>query len=639
MLEQALEVGDLRAASDLLEQCTTAAPRGAEGARWTQRFESRRAPLEVLRRSFEESLATHLQVASQSLHALASTASDYVGVDGRTLADLESALDTRDKLYRSMLAEAIRLVEAGRGDEAWVELSRVAEMDADAVEPRSRLSTCRPQPVSGVTLALCESGLHVSWSGSPSPGDLSYEVVRKVGSSPRDTADGEVVARTSQHDHLDVGAQTGCCYGYCVVAVRCGAVSSPTSGAGPILVLREVSKFEIVAGDRGVRATWQLPAGARRVIVHRSEAERSSHDWDSEITLRERCGFDDRAVENGVTYRYRIRVEYAGAEGSCITAGIVVSARPEEPPRPVESLVSEVQDSRIVLSWVPPPTGDVRIYRTTTEPEWEMGTFISSQELAALAYRLEPGGSASAIDAAPLGGVSFWFPVTVLGSRAVVGRALRMANLQDVRDVEVEDFGSYLQLRWRWPRSCTRARVAWRSDQYPTCGEDPDASCVDVSRGEYENRGGFRIQQPSQGPYWFTVYAAMIAGPDIVFSSGSRDDCHATCRHHVTVLVRYSIRRRSLTREAAVSLEVDENVACPDVVVVARPGTVQPLSREDGRAVGTCTGGEAGGRPREWPLDFKGVRLPAYLRAFFRSDEAYSRFSLVDPPVQELLYR
>lgn len=638
MLEQALESGDLRAASDLVEQCRVLAPRGAEGSGWAQKFEARRGSLEMLRRSFEESLLTHLHAASEILCSLAFVAPDYVGVDGRRLADLEAALDERERLYRSTLAEAMRLGEAGRGDEAWIEFRRAAGMDAEAMEPQSLLSTCRPQPVSCVRLALHENGVHVAWSGSPSPGDLSYEVIRKVGSLPRDTSDGEVVVRTSRHEYLDAATQTGCCYGYSVVTVRCGAVSSPTASLEPILVLREVSTCEIVAGDREVRATWHLPAGARRVLVHRSQAELSSNDREAEIALADRCGFVDHGVENGVTYCYRIQVEYPDAEGSRSTAGIVVSARPEEAPRPVEHLVSEVQDSRILLSWAPPPTGDVRIYRSTAEPEWAMGTFISSQELAALAYWLEPGGSASAIDAAPLGGVSFWFPVTVLGSRAVVGRSLRIANLVDVRDVEVEDFGSYLQMRWRWPRSCTLARVAWRADRYPEGGEDADATCVDVSRGEYENRGGFRIPQPGEGPYWFTVYAAMIAGPDLVFSSGSREDCRATCRHHVTVPVRYSIRRRPLRREMAVCIDVDQGVACPDVVIVARQGTVQPLSREDGRAVGMCTGAQAGGRLREWPLDLSGLRHPVYLRAFFRSDEAYHRFSLIDPPVRELLY-
>ncbi|NDD29862.1 MAG: hypothetical protein EB084_16525, partial [Proteobacteria bacterium] len=470
---------------------------------------------------------------------------------------------------------------------------------------------CAPRPPAEVTLGLHENGVEISWSESVSAGEISYVLVRKTGGAPSSVDDGEVLARTRLCSWLDTGTVPGGTYGYAVMAVRSEATSPLVTPLAPIFVAREVSACEVVAGDREVRVTWQVPPGAQRVVVHREIFALEAGGQPCEIAVRERDGFVDLGVVNGTSYRYRIQVEYRDLVGLRRTTGRVVVARPEDPPCPV---------------------------RTVGEPTWSAGTYVSPRELSILSHRLPLDGVHAAVDREPVSGLVFYVPITVLGQCAVVGRALRFANLEDVRDVEVEDFGGYLQLRWCWPRGCSTVRVAWRSDAHPASGEDAQASTVDLSRGEYENRGGFRIQQPADRPYWFTVFAAAIAGPDLVFSPGASASCRAACRHQTPARVRYHFRRRPMSREVLLVLEADANVRCPELVVVARPGAMQPINRSDGRVVARLADLDLGSGAREVRIDMGDLPQPTYLRAFFGSDSDYRAFTLIDPPVKELRY-
>ena len=639
LLAQALQQGDLLSATDLVEQCRGLAPHGNEVARLAHAFEARRGSLDLLRRTVEEGLSTRLRAASERLRALAASAPGYVGLDGRTLADLEATLLQREERFRSILARAMQLLEDGLEDEAWTEFNRCAEMDVDATEPPVRMAWCRPRPVPRVTLTLQDGGILVEWSPSPSPGAITYEVTRVAGASQSETAPGEILTRTDRHDHADRDVRTGERYSYRVTALRSGCASTPTPSTGTLVVLREVSDCTIEAGDHVVQGSWSVPDGACIVTVHRHEAEEAADAAGRLIPTPGLHGFVDPTVENGVSYRYRIQVAYSDDAGTSLTHGLTVVALPEEFPRPLTSLSALVEEGRVVLSWEPPPRGEVRVHRSPGEPRWEEGDAIPLHDLPTLPPEMDALRSGAAVDPAPLAGVSHYFPVTVLGPRAVAGRAVRVANLEDVRNLEVEDFGSYLQLRWRWPGYCTVARVAWCTADHPSGPEDPEATVVDVSRGEYENRGGFRIQAPGLHPHRVTVYAAAALGQELVFASGRREDCRAACRHVVPTKVHYHIRRRPLSRDLTISLHADHGGEVPEVIVVASPGTVQPLSRTDGRLVARCTGITSGDRPRAWPLELAGTRFPVYVRAFFATDDAYHRFALVDPPVKELLHR
>lgn len=495
-----------------------------------------------------------------------------------------------------------------------------------------------PEPVPSVTIALRDGAIVVEWAPSPTTGEVTYEVSRSTGGA-WGQGKGDILTFTSHTSYLDHDVRAGERYAYRVTAMRNDLRASFTSAPDALLVTQEVSSCDITAESQRVRASWRVPSGASLVVVHRCETDASSQTWVLVAESSRLDGFDDDQVSNGITYTYRIQAEYDDPQGAQRTPGIVVTARPEAPPRPVEVLVAEARDRDVLVSWTAPPTGEVRVFRTATDPRWACGALVAPGELAQNAVPLQPEKSTAAVDLDPSCGVVYYVPATVVGARAVVGRALRFVHLPDVRDLEIEDFGGYLQLRWQWPSSCARARVSWRSDQFPTHGDDPAATHVDVSRSEYENRGGFRVSQPDRAPYWFTVYASAFSGDDLLFSHGAHEGCRVSCHREEATQVRYSIKRHLFGRRLSVRFEASAPVSCPEVLVVARPGNVQPLTREDGRVVGRCTGIDGKQSSREWPLDLGAVRAPAYLRAFFRHDDDYHRFSLVDPPVRELLHR
>lgn len=208
--------------------------------------------------------------------------------------------------------------------------------------------------------------------------------------------------------------------------------------------------------------------------------------------------------------------------------------------------------------------------------------------------------------------------------------------------VEAHDFGSYLQLRWRWPPGCEVAVVAWRGDGYPTDADDPQATRRRVSKGELEQHGGFRLERPAAGPLHFVVFAAARVGADEVCSAGLAPGCRAALRARAPVTIAYDVTWGLFRRQrGTVVVRCAEAVAVlPELVLVARRGDVQPLRLDEGVAVATVAGASipgGGSVSSEFALD--GVRPPAYLRAFFRDPDAYQRFKLVDPHPSQLRVR
>src|SRR5439155_22854602 len=140
----------------------------------------------------------------------------------------------------------------------------------------------------------------------------------------------------------------------------------------------------------------------------------------------------------------------------------------DEQPAPVLDLRLTREINGIGLVWSDTLRGTVRIHRVPGTPKAVAGHLISEAELAVLGIPLMNTSAAEAFDPSPPNNIAYYVPVTFIGDLAAVGSWRKYVPLPDVQGLVAEDFGDYIQLRWRWPDSCVTAAVAWQSETYPT---------------------------------------------------------------------------------------------------------------------------------------------------------------------------
>jgi len=606
-------------------------------------IDTRRKSIEAIFRRLDDALtAKKLRTAQSALAELSRAAPDYVGPDGKSVAQIKGEIDDKVSRLAAVLQRAREHEKSRRPDDAVLAFLEAQGIAADSEDAANGLLRNAPAPPSSTRVSVHQEHVLVEWPLSPAVGNLEYLVVRREHRAPAAPDDGEIIARTKSLSCRDSTARPGSHSFYAVFAERGGTTSRTAASAG-LLIAREVRNFKLEAADGVVRGSWDFDITAGRVHVFCREGSAPERNNGRELNLDGPHNFSDAKLQNGHLYYYRALVEYRDARGhSVFTPGMVQSARPDQPPKAVEHMVITFEEGGLNLVWKPPAHGRVNVYRTDQEPAAKSGSRIPLSGIAGLGTRLQNKSDGQAVDLFPPENPTYYVPVTIAGDVAVIGKSRRFVALPDVSHTVVEDFGHYLQLRWQWPESCQSVMVAWRSDTFPQDAQDSQATTRRVSRGEYENQGCFRVESSARMAFHFVVFAALEAAGETVYSGGVRPGARAQARLSQPVAISYTLARGRVRRSRfTLMLTAEQPVSrLPELVVIAKPGDLQPLRSDDGAIVArfsnVCIG--AGERiPFEFELN--GIQSPLYLRTFFREASSYQLFRLLDPPGEQLKIR
>jgi hypothetical protein len=633
----ALEAGELGTAKRLLADLQRLWGRRPDVEALFLEAEKQEQQIQAAWREAETALERHeLRAAQAGMRKVLAQDPEFAP-PGRKPAD-ERLLEVERHLARieDLIAEAQAAAGQGRFDDAHAKLQHVARQAKDVPLPPL---LCPPQPARDVVATFHQDHVAVVWEPTTSGGPIEYVVVRQEGRAPVSPTDGTEVGRQRGCGLVDRQMRPGATCIYAVFALREGA-AAPPAVSPPLHVVAEVGSLTLVVGDGEVTGSWEHPAGGVVQVRRQLGAPPDAGAGEAvEVTFRT---FFDSGLRNGDTYGYRVSVAYTLPDGSIVTTpGVTATARPQAPPRPVRDLsLAAAADGGLTLAWTPPPGGVVALHRLARAPRWAVGTSLSTSEVAALGAPLSArAGAASWTDPTPVPGVSYYMPVTVVGDVAVVGQAVEYVAIPDVTALEVEDFQSYMQLRWVWPEGCRLVVVAWRPDGTPASADDPLAQRLSCTRGEYDALGGLRIEQPVDAPHHIKVFAAAMLDGVIRHSTGVGSSCTAEARMHRRGVIRYRIsrgwfRRRTLT----ITLESDTHVeAAPACVLVAKRGLDRPLDAEDGTVVETLPSLTLYPRqPHTLRVDLSGLVGPFCVRLFFRDRAGYDAYRLEEPRTSEM---
>jgi hypothetical protein len=557
--------------------------------------------------------------ARRSLGELEKTAKDFPGPAGDLPAQALEVSRERVGEAERTLARARTLQGAAR-EQALLEALHLA---ADCAEAERELDKLPLEPPSAVEAVARGTSMTVSWAPSPTSG-VGYVVFRDASGPQR-----AIVGETDGLEIEDRGAGAGKLVRYSVEAVR-GRARSAVAISVPVTVAHEVGGLSASGGDGEVRLSWAARADAGRVVVsRRDESDRSDVAVDPDAG-----GVTDRSVVNGRRYTYRVRVEYPGPGGEMVrTPGLTVFAQPVERPKPLRKLIVRAQASGIALDFEPPENGTVSIFRCMEDPQLEPGSGLGLAELSELGQALEVRGSIG-LDPEPPNGPCFYQAVTVAGTAAVAGAAVRHVALPEISHVRAVANGRQAQVTWTWPDGITLARVVWRHDRQPDGPEDASASAIDYRLGEYRDCGGCSLDLGEQRSLFVAVYPATRVDGEVAYGSGGGKGARAMLRAESKTELRYSVRRSGMLQKR-LEVEISEPVdgSLPELVLVGREGGILPRTATDG-AVLARLGGDG---PRSSSLELRGLSKPLAVRLFLDSASAASAFVLFDPMADQLL--
>ncbi|RJP75551.1 MAG: hypothetical protein C4524_11715 [Candidatus Zixiibacteriota bacterium] len=199
---------------------------------------------------------------------------------------------------------------------------------------------------------------------------------------------------------------------------------------------------------------------------------------------------------------------------------------------------------------------------------------------------------------------------------------------RDLEGVRAHHCGGYIQVIWPLSEAVKTYCLAWSEQGFVARPEE--GSYRLLTRGEYENRGA-RIEPPPPGPCHITVFTGTAFMGRKLWSPGTGPGCRAVvessrCR------VQYTVKFKGLLKKdrAVLALKADQRVnRVPDLVLVAKPGKVMPVSPAGCLEVYRLSGlSLAPGAIHEQEIRLPGLHSPVTFR-LFSTDPAVE---LVHPP-------
>ena len=575
-------------------------------------------------RSVERDIAhRRLYAAADRLARLARTAADVPGPNNAAASERLADLAARKAAVQAEVAAARQLA----AEQQEVALARILAVAADCAEALDLLAKLPLAPPSTPLAQVNNDAVALRWEPSPAPSDVRYKVSRIV-TGPDGRVETRALGTTAACTFEDAGAPGGYLITHEVIAMSARRTSAAARTAATLLV-RDLAGLTASAGADGITLSWSLPATAGSVVVERTALDAGGLTLPMRRARTDGQSWLDTDPPAGVTFSYRVYVEYRDNAGVVRTPGGEVTARMVPRPPPVTELWATTSaDGVTTVAWTTPPTGEVRIYAAAAP----LAAPDTDVDLVALARagRFVGSGRRRVVNAVATGVVTYT-AVTVDGDRAVVGPSVAHLAAPLVQNADVADTGDELVVTFTMPPGVTEAVVAARNDAYPTAPADPAAQTWKVTNTKLELGGGVQIAAPADGRAWHVcVYSALRDGPKLLIAPTG---VQLAARSATPVTATYTVRRAGM-RKKNVVVEVTADGPLPALVARVKSGAV-PRSARDGAELGRFGGGGRTAR-----LEFAAgdlPELPAGVRVFAAATLPGRPFTLTDPPDGALL--
>lgn len=548
----------------------------------------------------------------------------------------EAGIDARIRAAEAHLAKARAVSDDNDRIKQYTAAIAEARDCQAAVDGMAKLP---PKQVAHLKIAIHTTTVSLSWPASPSQGELSYKVVRKIGAPPANAEDGDEIVLTEQLKTNDTRPIIGSdCY-YGIFTLRGQASSRQGALAGPVMITAAVANLQIIAADQCATLTWTPPSQATEIEVWRKNGPtppNQSGDGHKLPAVR-RDGVTDTGLKNDQLYSYRICAIFTDGKGvkQC-SPPLTCQTRPLTPPKPVKNLTLKIIDNKLRMNWTPPKTGTVLFFSTGTESAHQCGDQLTADQVHKLGTGITVQQSGSCTTNITFQWLITVVPVTVQGEAAVVGLAATITSVNDIDGLTGQVAYDNIILEWQWPSGTKKVVVIYRQDTYATSATENGGIRTVVSMREYAQHNGFVIHKPRDGDYYFTVFVMAEGDKGTIYSSGRQ--CHLLKGVVQEISYRIEIEKSLFgkIKSGRLVLHAEKNNCNLPPVVLVQKAARLPLEKSDGIAVLTLHGQRLQQPQQIEHLSSKALKKNHFLRLFFEDDSHYESYRLLGPSKENL---
>jgi hypothetical protein len=452
---------------------------------------------------------------------------------------------------------------------------------------------------------------------------------------------------------------------------------------GRALAAAPVANFELREDGGTVIGEWDVFRNTTRTQVFRVPAQQPGVSRTSAVhriltdedTL---FGFEDHGAKPGTRYQYVVQAEVRDQEGT-----IHLSA-PVTREHTVSVVLQAVEDLEVVLgpdhadptfdvSWTPPPTGEVIVYRSETPPLGGIEDDVT--DIARLAPanlrdedKLPYRARAMAEDREGLRRVKwpartsrvYFTPVTVHEQMALVGKTVAITRVQPVTQPVLRERVNEQLLTFAWPAGAAAVWVVQMPRHAdPVPGEElnrrPD---WEIDREMWEQEGGLHFIPPLHlDGCALHLYSVAFQAGETFKGSPVNVDYPGLRRIRYTI----ALKRAMMGRSVSVGLKMWSDSPLNPQLDFALIHNAErfPLYLRDGEPLPLRPAGQENAPPSYvltetltnsasepgWTVDISGINLqdsaPHFIRLFVQVPStiaglAISQIAVLDPPINEL---
>ncbi len=422
--------------------------------------------------------------------------------------------------------------------------------------------------------------VELQWEPSPDAGeDTTYWVSKSLTPPTRDHA-GEPKG-TLKTTWTDFNPEPGATMYYSIYAEANGRRSDAISGQ--MLLATPVAELECEVAPSEVRLRWKATSShLRHVRIRRGENAAPGNMTEGiEIAAQSLTSATDTNVRTGALYGYSVFAQYVDADGNpSWSPPATIRAVPQVAPHFICDLHAEQGDDTISyavanLQCSMPATGELNIVRYEDPQHVPAPKTVRRWDSLLRNGRQVAGHTSPLKDTRSRPGKCWYVSIVRMEEMGYVGCPVPFDCVRNVDALTPKLLSDRAQLRWTWPRGCTRAVVAFSPTGWPSSTHNIPSTSISRDGAADGSPGIFEAPHAGSSEAFFIVTAFAKTG-DVELASASK-----RIRAHVGPKPQLSMRQVKGLLSRGLELTMRHSTIAPALVVVSRDDRA-PTSASDG---------------------------------------------------------
>lgn len=519
------------------------------------------------------------------------------------------------------------------GDEAFTIAMRLTEVITDSDELNQSLKKYPPEAPGGVIGKRIGDDVTLTWRGSPSIGEITYQVVRKENTYPNGPTDGVAVYKGKELSFTDSLPPKNKVLYYSVFAVRIGVFSQAARLGDAVAIVGKVTNLKAIGGDEMITLSWAKAPTVTEIRLWKYLGfERPQDDSLYEpVPCTRLDGLTINGLANGSSYWFAVSAGHTLNGKTYFSEKVYLSAVPQKPAKPLQEFSVHLVDEVFQARWKQ-SEWDVILFYAKQKPEYAVGTIYDLGELLAKYEKIDINLKSLTEAEFRLNfvGECYIVPGVINASNVILNTAAYISSVPGAKNIsyDLNSAATEMYVNFTWPKKIDRSVLVYRMDTYPAGIDDPLAHKVECSKRQYEANEGILISNPAKGTFYAEVYTYFEADGHRVYS----DPCRALLSNEPQKDVLYTFKYKKpgfFNKQCTLTVEIETNGTCvfPAFAIVSKYKST-PLKRSDGDVVCTVTESTEIKGSYSFVFDISPMRAETRLKMFFLNDKNYKAFKI-----------